>query len=448
MQSCHPKSKCCCFHYLSDEQKSRLVSDFEKLALIAKQKQFIHAMLSSSSDDDGYERCFKVDENLYLCREGLCKVLKLQLSRRKEQIIVPSNIVISQRYRLICISAVFSALVLYRTSVMQSPPTRTNNTFIQSVKWASPCFSDAVKKVNRIPAYSGKNGISTFVSHLGITKALKNEQILLGATGDFHLQSFITSVHGCFIDLTIIPGYDSVLHKIYDVVKNLSGRHTWKRVNKISLSHAKGGAIEYTSSSLDSIQSWVTLNDSTTTKNSGNCAKEQYSIHIPAFEKHIKESISNFAFQSPRHVVSLQPGALRSPPGTVPQRAHRDFSQKIYRDKFPGQVYIGFMPVSPDGMFLQVWKGPGTAKLVFIPFGHFLLLPGDAVHAGWMCTSIRHLNYRLHFYIVVSNKPDIMERHESYVFENMNTYIDEESSRKEQFYHHYQNALSNSKNFI
>jgi hypothetical protein len=107
------------------------------------------------------------------------------------------------------------------------------------------------------------------------------------------------------------------------------------------------------------------------------------------------------------------------------------------------------MPVSPDGMFLQVWNGPGTAKLVFIPFGNFLLLPGDSVHAGWMCTSIRHLNYRLHFYIVVSNKPDTLERHESYVFENMNTYIDEESTgKKEELYRHYLNALSNSKNFI
>jgi hypothetical protein len=131
MQSCHPKSKCWCFHYLSDEQKSRLVSDFEKLALIAKKKQFVHAMLSSSSDDDGYERCFKVDENLYLCREGLCKVLKLQLSRRKEQIIVPSNIVIAQRYRLICISAVFSALVCIehqlRSHLRHEPTTHSSN---------------------------------------------------------------------------------------------------------------------------------------------------------------------------------------------------------------------------------------------------------------------------------------------------------------------------------
>jgi hypothetical protein len=257
--------------------------------------------------------------------------------------------------------------------------------FIQSIKWASPCYADALKKVNQIPAYNGKNGISTFVSHLGITKAIKNEQILLGATGDSHLQTFITSLHGYFIDLTIIPGYDNVLNKIYDIIKNLSGCRCWKRVNKISLSHAKGRAIEYTSSSLDSIESWVTLNDSTITKNPGNCAKEQNSVHITAFEKYIKECISNFAFQSPRHVVCLQPGALRSSPGTVPQRAHRDFSQKIYRDKFPGQVYIGFMPVSPDGMFLQVWNGPGTAKLVFIPFGNFLLLPGDADHTGWMC---------------------------------------------------------------
>jgi hypothetical protein len=138
-ESCHSKTKCYCFYYLSNESKLRLVSDFKKLTSVAKQKQYVYAMLSSC-DDDGYERCFQVDEDHYLCRAGLCKVLERQLSRRKQQKIVPSNIVIAQRYRLICISAVFSALVMYRTLVMQSPPTRTNNTFIQSVKWASPCF--------------------------------------------------------------------------------------------------------------------------------------------------------------------------------------------------------------------------------------------------------------------------------------------------------------------
>jgi hypothetical protein len=30
------------------------------------------------------------------------------------------------------------------------------------------------------------------------------------------------------------------------------------------------------------------------------------------------------------------------------------------------------MPVTRDGMFLQVWNGPGEAKLLFIPHGKFI----------------------------------------------------------------------------
>jgi hypothetical protein len=111
---------------------------------------------------------------------------------------------------------------------------------------------------------------------------------------------------------------------------------------------------------------------------------------------------------------------------------------QTYKEKFPGQVYIGFMPITCDGMFLQVWDGPGEAKLLFIPYGKFLLLPGNTIHAGWMCTSTLHQNHRLHFYIIVSKNPNEMSRKEDQFFENMNTYLDEESSeRKELFITHY-----------
>jgi hypothetical protein len=69
------------------------------------------------------------------------------------------------------------------------------------------------------------------------------------------------------------------------------------------------------------------------------------------------------------------------------------------------------MPITEDGVFLQVWNGPGVAKLVqFIPYGNFLLLPANTIHAGWMCTSLSHYNLWLHFYILVSKKPNVLAR--------------------------------------
>jgi hypothetical protein len=157
----------------------------------------------------------------------------------------------------------------------------------------------------------------------------------------------------------------------------------------------------------------------------------QLPILLHHFEKHITESISQFAFHLNGHVVYLQSGALRSAPATVPQIANRDFTFSMYHDQFPNQLFIGFMSITKDGMFLQVWNGAGPAanKLVYIPYGYFLLLPGDTVHAGWMCTSLQKFNYHIH--ILVSKEIGHLSRNESYIFENMNQYIDEEWTAKE-----------------
>jgi hypothetical protein len=120
----------------------------------------------------------------------------------------------------------------------------------------------------------------------------------------------------------------------------------------------------------------------------------------------------------------------------------------MYRDQFPNQLFIGFMPVTQDGMFLQVWNGAGPAKLVYIPYGYFLLLPGDTVHAGWMCTSLQKYNYCIHFYILISKEIGHLSRKESYIFENMNQYHDEESMPKEELCLSHFNALPNFKHFI
>jgi hypothetical protein len=437
LQPCNLQTNCFCYSKLSEEQKDHLISKFKIFRDVAKQKQFIYGMLSLESDDDGYERCFQISEGIFLCRLGLVKALKF--SRRQAQRIVPSNPTISHRYRLQCISLIFNALVSYRSSYGQD-----NTSNVQLVQWSSsPCFAEAIKKVNRIPAYCGVKGISTLVSHLGITKAIRNGQIILGAIGHQQLDQFLGSIGGQLIDLTCAPQYNTSLDALYQIIDNLSPR-SWNRVNKISLSYSQGGQIEYTSSPADSLLLWANANSKTS---SGNNSRNTY---LQLLENHIQRNISQFVFSTHEHSVRLQPGALRSPIGTVPQRAHRDISRRLYHDRFPGQIFIGFMPVSRDGMFIQVWDGPGEAKLLFIPYGSFLLLPGQTIHGGWMCTSPEHLNYRLHFYVLVSKEPATqLSRTENFYFENMNNYFDEEShNTNNELHHSYYTALSGCQNFL
>jgi hypothetical protein len=402
---------------------------------IEKRKNFISDLLTEGCDEDRYERCFKIADGKFLCRSGLSVVLKL--SRGMQKKIVPTAVLISHRYRALCIAEIFSALAVYRDTMLQKRPSRRDRTYEKkNIRWSHPCFKEAIKKVRRIRTYR-VHGIKHFASQMGITAAIKEKKIFLGAPGDPGLDALITSLNGCLINLAIFPEYKMVINELYNLVLGIPP-NCWKTVSKISMSHLNGRPIEFTSSSHSSIVMWVKDHAKNNKMSTFSQQTNGLISMVKDLEMMIASHISNFVHGSTAHIVRLQPGALRSKPGSVPQRAHRDFTLQTYKEKFPGQVYIGFMPITSDGMFLQVWDGPGEANLLFIPYGKFLLLPGNTIHAGWMCTSLLHQNHRLHFYIIVSENPNEMSRKEDQFFENMNTYLDEESSeRKELFISHY-----------
>jgi hypothetical protein len=216
LQPCNSKTNCFCYSKLSQEQKDHLCSDFQKFRDVAKQKQFVYRMLSSESDDDGYEHCFQISEGKYLCRIALVKAL--DLSHQQTQRVVPLNPTISHRYRLHCISLIFNALVSYHSSYVLE-----NTSDIQLVQWSSsPFFAKAIKKVDRFPAYHSVKGILRLVSHLGITKAIRNRKIILGAIGNQQLNEFLGSIGGLLIDLTSAPQYNTALDDLYQIIHKLS----------------------------------------------------------------------------------------------------------------------------------------------------------------------------------------------------------------------------------
>lgn len=254
MSPCMSKATCTCRKELSYEPNCKLLIDFRKLNGVPKQRQFLRELIGLSCDGQYYTRCFEVSENHFLCRSGLACVL--QLTRRQQQEIIPSATYIKQRYNMICVSEIFSALLVYRNSVLQLPPTRRNYTYTESIQWSHPCFSNAIERVGCIHAYRGNNGISTFFSHLQIRKAIKNEQIILGAVGDVHLRNVVHLLNGDVIDMSYAEGFEKVLDGLWAIISSLPATH-WKRVAKVSRSLQKGGLIEYTSSTVDSIQNWV-----------------------------------------------------------------------------------------------------------------------------------------------------------------------------------------------
>jgi hypothetical protein len=183
-----------------------------------KQKQFFISLLSVNCDGDSYERCFEIADGQFLCRSCLSTVL--HLPRRTQLAFVPSSKYIHHRYYMICMADVFSAIVLYRTSVLQNRPTRRDGTYKQRIEWSHPCFDEAKKKIYRMRIYRD-HGIKHFVLHTGITSALKNNQIILGASGhDCFNSDFISATKGCFIDLTMLSHFSSTLDALHKIVLN------------------------------------------------------------------------------------------------------------------------------------------------------------------------------------------------------------------------------------
>jgi hypothetical protein len=88
---------------------------------------------------------------------------------------------------------------------------------------------------------------------------------------------------------------------------------------------------------------------------------------------------------------------------SFPQPPHQDYSREYLRSLGDNKlVFFAVFPLSTDGMMLQVWesgvRGPG--KLVFLPHGSLLVLPGDTIHGGGLMTALSG-NIRAHLYIYV-----------------------------------------------
>jgi len=102
-------------------------------------------------------------------------------------------------------------------------------------------------------------------------------------------------------------------------------------------------------------------------------------------------------------------GSYLSTETTIPQPAHVDYDWQVLQSL--GQhLYIGFFPLTKEGMFLQVWPSREkeeeptvSGQIVYVPFGSLLVLPATTIHGGGFRTTSRLStiagNLRFHLYI-------------------------------------------------
>lgn len=104
-------------------------------------------------------------------------------------------------------------------------------------------------------------------------------------------------------------------------------------------------------------------------------------------------------------------GSFMKTDHTQPQPAHVDFKWETL-EALNEKLFIGFFPLSKEGMFLQLWDNHDTmaqssknddyGRIVFIPLGKFLVVPSDTIHGGGFKVGSGG-NPRYHMYIASDN---------------------------------------------
>jgi len=101
--------------------------------------------------------------------------------------------------------------------------------------------------------------------------------------------------------------------------------------------------------------------------------------------------------------IDLDYPAFLKTPTHAPQACHIDFTDEEFLKRSKGKVFLAFVPITCAGMHLQLWpikNQPG--RVLFIPYGKALCVPGDTIHGGGFLSCLLMHNLRLHFYIRIN----------------------------------------------
>lgn len=143
----------------------------------------------------------------------------------------------------------------------------------------------------------------------------------------------------------------------------------------------------------------------------------EYNNRIGECDSEIKKSLLNMTAVTVSD-LAFQPSLLISEVHK-PQEAHIDYDTSM---KYDQKYLIAFLPLTETGQFLQIWERsvngePIHGKVIFIPRGQLVLVPGDTIHGGGFRADIRsddiHAHMRLHFYVYPGEITSQIDRHKN-----------------------------------
>ena len=346
---------------------------------------------------------FELEEiTIPLCFVSTASVFKLTREKQKLCFISPSG-----RQEL-CRQRLNSDLMSATAKFLRSAPASTSmfQPWIK-INWNHEAFSQFGPKSEKFGKHMRIHGIHPWNGDL--LYAVKNQFVLPGLVPPTKYEQLLSELGGCQVTLT--ESQQSILQRLAILAPAQAKSAKWVKVATISLQNRKESQLHYISLKSN------TLMGTYIAHLRQSCKPMEWEKWKPIIDE-ITVSCHFAIGLVARHTKSLDyilTSILYSPFHGL-QNPHYDFKKEVL-DKNGDNMYLGFTPLTEDGMFLQVWTKEGNGTVLYIPLGVVVILPSKTMHAGGFCSRAITGNLRLHFYFYLNAVP--AESH------NTNVYSDE-----------------------
>ena len=375
-----------------------LEADFRRLTSKTEQRNFFSSYVQDA--DCKYPYIFKPDDKTDQTTIPLCFIATAAVfglyKRGQQETLLASPQGRKELKRQSIDSQLICAIAMYLKN--GSPIGKKTGWELLKIEWNNSVFSEicSMLKVGQLQRKMKSLGLNPW-----------NGCLLYAVKGHQRFTTLLSELRGCYFSLS--DPHIHMLSYLGHLAPTSLVSSKWKKVHSHSIQNSQQRnkySVHY-----------MTLNGNTLL---GQCMK-----HVKGNAQFLEPLIQEFT-ESCQSIISSVAGGnmqldemftsiLRSPFHAL-QNPHYDFNSRDL-DSYGQNMYLGFTPLTSDGMFLQVWKGEGVGNVLYIPHGQLVILPSLTMHAGGFCSSARSGNLRLHFYFYLNGVKGLLT--------NTNVYSDE-----------------------
>lgn len=361
------------------------------LAIILKQPSIRDKMLLfrkyAKEGTEAHPFAF-VDEDtghvISLCRKATVAIFCLEEGHKHSEVFDPTAQREFARQRRI--SRFLSSTAAY---ISMGPHMTMMGSQINKIDWKHNAYADLVQEKTKA---GSEVTLKVFVStnKLGPWNGLLTYAVL----GSRNYKQLITDLGGAHCCLR------SVLKMLLcmEALSPPTGSKAWNRVNKTSVNAGSPKVLYQLLGGL-SLRGTFVMEFKSFYKQ----RTQEVNEWTKEFETICARGINSIPGNEGSHTMNETVTSFLKSPSHGVQNPHYDFTLSFQNSEDGRKTYLGFTPLTEDGMFLQVWKGPGHGELLYIPFGSLVILPATTMHGGGFCSRTRTGNLRLHFYFYLDN---------------------------------------------